>query len=132
MSSCFCCFQENTIEPGADAFGNITRLDNLLEGMAQNLENHRGELENLFQQMEEAKAEVGRPFPQEEELKEKTERLNHLNMELNIGGKEKNTERNRTDKDGKTSIKRLLRRMGVEASASTPTPQKGKETEVVI
>ena len=117
---------------GADAFGNITRLDNLLEGMAQNLENHRGELENLFQQMEEAKAEVGRPFPQEEELKEKTERLNHLNMELNIGGKEKNTERNRTDKDGKTSIKRLLRRMGVEASASTPTPQKGKETEVVI
>ena len=61
----------HTIELGADAFGNITRLDNLLEGMAQNLENHRGELENLFQQMEEAKAEVGRPFPQEEELKKK-------------------------------------------------------------
>ena len=122
----------HTIEPSADAFGNITRLDNLLEGMAQNLENHRGELENLFQQMEEAKAEIGRPFPQEEELKEKAERLNHLNMELNIGGKERSRERNRTDKDEKTSIKRLLHHMGVEASASMPTPQRGKEAEVAI
>lgn len=118
----------HTIEPGADAFGNITRLDNLLEGMAQNLENHRGELENLFQQMEEAKAEIGRPFPQEEELKEKAERLNHLNMELNIGGKERSRERNRTDKDEKTSIKRLLHHMGGRSFCQYAHSSKGKRS----
>ena len=122
----------HTIEPGSDIFGNITRLDNLLDGIAQNLENHKGELQNLIQQMEDAKTEVQRPFPQEMELAEKAERLNRLNIELNIGGKEKNMERNRTEQDGKPSIKRLLRRMGVESATSISVAQKKKETEVVI
>ena len=65
----------HTISLGADVFGNITRMDNVLEGMRDNLEQHQTVLGNLLQQMEDAKVEVKRPFPQEAELAEKSERL---------------------------------------------------------
>lgn len=123
--------RSHTIEPGSDPFGNITRMDNVLEGMRDNLEQHRATLSNLIQQMEDAKVEVKRPFPQEAELAEKSERLAALNVALNIGGKDKPSGRERQKCDGKTSIKRLLRRMGVESAASA-APKKDKEMEVAI
>lgn len=109
----------------------ITRMDNVLEGMRDNLEQHQTVLGNLLQQMEDAKVEVKRPFPQEAELAEKSERLAALNVALNIGGKDKPNSRERQKHDGKTSIKRLLRRMGVESAASA-APKKDKEMEVAI
>lgn len=123
--------RSHTIEPGSDPFGNITRMDNVLEGMRDNLEQHRAALSNLIQQMEDAKVEVKRPFSQEAELAEKSERLAALNVALNIGGKDKPSGRERQKCDGKTSIKRLLRRMGVEYAASA-APKKDKEMEVAI
>ena len=68
---------------------------------------------------------------QEAELAEKSERLAALNVALNIGGKDKPNSRERQKHDGKTSIKRLLRRMGVESAASA-APKKDKEMEVAI
>ena len=125
--------RSHTIEPGNDPFGNITRLDNLLDGIRENLGQHREELENLLQQTEEAKVEVKRPFPQEAELAEKSERLSVLNVALNIGGKDKPRDKEeRQARDGKTSIKRLLRRMGVESAASAAAPRKEKDMEVMI
>lgn len=123
--------RSHTFEPGSDPFGNITRMDNVLEGMRDNLEQHQTVLGNLLQQMEDAKVEVKRPFPQEAELAEKSERLAALNVALNIGGKDKPNSRERQKHDGKTSIKRLLRRMGVESAASA-APKKDKEMEVAI
>lgn len=123
--------RSHTFEPGSDPFGNITRMDNVLEGMRDNLEQHQTVLGNLLQQMEDAKVEVKRPFPQETELAEKSERLAALNVALNIGGKDKPNSRERQKHDGKTSIKRLLRRMGVESAASA-APKKDKEMEVAI
>ena len=64
---------------GTDTFGNITRLDNALEGLPKRLEMNEMELDNLKKQFETAKVDVERPFPQEEELKAKTDRLNELN-----------------------------------------------------
>ncbi len=125
--------RSHTIEPGSDPFGNITRLDNLLDGIRENLGQHKEELENLLQQTEEAKVEVKRPFPQEAELAEKSERLSVLNVALNIGGKDKPRDKGeRQARDGKTSIKRLLRRMGVESAASAAAPRKEKDMEVTI
>ena len=125
--------RSHTIEPGNDPFGNITRLDNLLDGIRENLGQHKEELENLLQQTEEAKVEVKRPFPQEAELAEKSERLSVLNVALNIGGKDKPRDKEeRQARDGKTSIKRLLRRMGVESAASAAAPRKEKDMEVMI
>ena len=125
--------RSHTMEPGSDPFGNITRLDNLLDGIRENLGQHKEELENLLQQTEEAKVEVKRPFPQEAELAEKSERLSVLNVALNIGGKDKPRDKGeRQARDGKTSIKRLLRRMGVESAASAAAPRKEKDMEVTI
>ena len=73
---------------GTDIFGNITRLDNALEGLPKRLEMNEMELDNLKKQFETAKVDVERPFPQEEELKAKTDRLNELNALLNVDKRE--------------------------------------------
>lgn len=79
------------VEFGADARGNITRIDNALDRLAENLEDWQTKLANLLQQQEAAKAEVGKPFPQEEELRQKSARLAELDAELNIGAKQQET-----------------------------------------
>ena len=73
---------------GTDTFGNITRLDNALEGLPKRLEMNEMELDNLKKQFETAKVDVERPFPQEGELKAKTDRLNELNALLNVDKRE--------------------------------------------
>ena len=73
---------------GTDTFGNITRLDNVLEGLPKRLEMNELELDNLKKQFETAKIDVERPFPQEEELKTKTARLNELNALLDVDKRE--------------------------------------------
>ena len=73
---------------GTDTFGNITRLDNALEGLPKRLEMNEMELDNIKKQFETAKIDVERPFPQEEELKAKTDRLNELNALLNVDKRE--------------------------------------------
>ena len=73
---------------GTDIFGNITRLDNALEGLPKRLEMNEMELDNLKKQFETAKVDVERPFPQEEELQTKTTRLNELNALLNVDKRE--------------------------------------------
>ena len=122
----------HSLEPGSDPSGNITRIDNALDSMKENLQKHRAELANLLQQTEDAKVEVKRPFPKEAELAEKSNRLNVLNVALNIGGKDAPKDRERQRHDGKTSIKRLLRQMGVESAASASAPKKENDLEVAI
>ena len=73
---------------GTDTFGNITRLDNALEGLPKRLEINEMELDNIKKQFETAKVDVERPFPQEEELQTKTARLNELNALLNVDKRE--------------------------------------------
>lgn len=73
---------------GTDTFGNITRLDNALEGLPKRLEINEQELENVKTQFETAKVDVEKPFNQEEELKTKTARLNELNALLNVDKRE--------------------------------------------
>ena len=70
---------------GTDTFGNITRLDNVLEGLSKRLEMNEMELDNIKKQFETAKVDVERPFPQEEEL---NDRLNELNALLNVDKRE--------------------------------------------
>ena len=72
---------------GKDPRGNLTRIDNALNGMADRLATVRSKLDSLYSQMETAKAELGKPFPQEEELRVKSARLAELNIALNIDDK---------------------------------------------
>ena len=73
-----------TISLGTDPAGNITRIDNAIEKIGDNLEAVKAELEGLEKQFEVAKEEVKKPFAKEQELKEKTDRLNVLNGLLNV------------------------------------------------
>lgn len=73
-----------TISLGTDPAGNITRIDNAIEKISDNLEAVKAELEGLEKQFEVAKEEVKKPFSKEQELKEKTDRLNVLNALLNV------------------------------------------------
>ena len=69
---------------GKDARGNLTRIDNALNGIPERMQAVQDKLANLREQVETAKAELGKPFPQEEELRTKSARLAELNAELNI------------------------------------------------
>ena len=81
-------------ELGTDAFGNITRINNTLEGLPKRLEGAKSQLENLLNQQELAKEELQKPFALAGELAEKEARLARLNAELNIedGGSQGRTD----------------------------------------
>lgn len=74
----------HTAKLGLDARGNLTRIDNALNGMQGRLQSVQKELENLYNQQAAAKVEVQKPFMQEQELKDKTARLAILDRELNM------------------------------------------------
>lgn len=74
----------HTTHLGTDVFGNIQRLDNLLDFMSERLQDTEQLLENTRAQLASAKAEVAKPFPQEEELRTKTARLEELNILLDM------------------------------------------------
>lgn len=72
-------------ELGADALGNMTRIENTLKGITGKVEANEEKLQELQRQMKNAEEEIGRPFKQEQELKEKAERLTAVNALLNLG-----------------------------------------------
>ena len=73
---------------GSDIFGNILRLDHLLDGMEDRMRACKEQLENTKLQLENAKLEVDKPFPHEDELKTKSARLDELNILLNMDKRE--------------------------------------------
>ena len=77
------------VELGSDPSGNITRIDNALNGIENKLSNTESNLEDTKKNYENAKIEIKRPFPQEEELKAKSKRLDELNIKLNLNEKDK-------------------------------------------
>ena len=78
----------HTVSLGMDVFGNIQRLDNLLDGMEKQLQACEAQLENTKAQLANAKEDVEKPFPQEEELNTKSARLDELNILLNLDQRE--------------------------------------------
>ena len=76
------------VELGSDPLGNLTRIENELAKLPARLEAAQIKLAETIEQLETAKAEVQKPFTFEEELKEKSERLNALNIELNLDKKD--------------------------------------------
>jgi len=75
------------VDLGADAFGNITRINNALNELPEKLEGAKSQLESILVQQEAAKVELAKPFMLGDELAEKEAKLALLNAELNIDGK---------------------------------------------
>lgn len=107
-----------TAELSADPSGSISRINNALEKIPENLENHKERLVTLRGELESAKEEAARPFPKETEFSEKSARLNQLNIELDMDGKgEDVNEQEQEDKasepptmdSGKQSILKALK-----------------------
>jgi len=73
-----------TISLSSDIRGNLTRIDNALDGLEKQLDMTVERLETTKSQQSDAKTQVDRPFPQEQELQSKTARLNELNTFLNM------------------------------------------------
>ena len=76
------------VELGSDPLGNLTRIENELAKLPTRLEAAKTKRAETIAQLETAKVEVQKPFAFEEELKEKSERLNTLNIELNLDKKD--------------------------------------------
>lgn len=76
-----------SIELGDDVYGNLKRIDNLLNSYPDKLKTEEALLEDVKKQLGNAKEEVNRPFEKEDELMDKTKRLSELNKELDIGNK---------------------------------------------
>jgi hypothetical protein len=78
----------HTVKLGTDIHGNITRLNNALEGFTVSLDQCEVRLASTQTQLEAAKGEVDRPFPQEQEYSDKSARLKELNILLNMDQKD--------------------------------------------
>jgi hypothetical protein len=72
------------IDMGDSALGNITRLNNVLNGLEDRITKTEEELQDCGNQERLAREQLEKPFAQEEELAEKSARLAKLNLELNI------------------------------------------------
>ena len=131
---------------GADALGNITRINNALEAMPAQLEGAQTKLSNVEHQLETAKTGVNKPFAQEAELSEKLDRLTALNALLNMDekgndaigmdeeGQEAEPERKLADRPAeRTSLKGKLSEMkarvsGTPAGRDAVDKTRGNET----
>jgi hypothetical protein len=72
------------IDMGDSASGNITKLNNILNGFEGKVSKTEGELRDCANQVRLAQEQLEKPFTQEGELAEKSARLAKLNLELNI------------------------------------------------
>lgn len=84
----FCGKAKHKVDLGSDALGNLTRIENELSKLPARLEATKTKKAETIAQLEIAKEEIKKPFAFEDELKEKTERLNALNIELNLNEKD--------------------------------------------
>ena len=76
------------VELGDDVYGNITRIDNVIDSIPKKLEIEKTLYDETYQQFMNAKEEVEKPFEKEDELQSLSKRLSKLDKELDIGGKD--------------------------------------------
>ena len=111
---------------GTDARGNLTRLDNALDGFPDRIARAENQLQTLYQQQEAAEIEVQKPFPKEAELAEKSARLAELDTLLNMESRpEPEQDTPETEQDEQSEEHRPSVLAGLKAAAAEkPMPNK--------
>lgn len=71
-----------TINLSQSEIGNMTRIENAVNGIGSKAAEFKATAENIEKELAEAKIEFEKPFPQEQELKEKLARQSFLEREL--------------------------------------------------
>lgn len=79
---------EYAVSLGSDKSGNLTRINNALNGIEKIKEKAETTLSLVQSQLETAKMEVNKPFEHEDKLQEKSRRLAKLTIELKLDEKE--------------------------------------------
>ena len=72
------------VDLSSSPVGNMVKLENLLGGISQNKVVLEERIAQYQRDMEQSKLEYEKPFAQEQELNEKIDRLNALNVELDL------------------------------------------------
>ena len=75
---------DHKAELSTSPVGNMVKLENLLGGMAEELDFLTKKIEQYERDLEQSKSEYEKPFAQEAELSEKIARLNELNVQLDL------------------------------------------------
>lgn len=126
-----------TAELSTDVVGNITRINNALEKIPENLERNRHRLETLQMELASAKEEAARPFPQEEELEQKSARLSQLNKELDNEEKKPKEKPARAEENAaetageKPSILKALKQFDRPAPVAAETAKEARREAVL-
>lgn len=104
----------HTVKLGSDIHGNITRINNVIDGFGDDMALCREKLDNTKKQWNRAISELDKPFDQVDELKAKMTLLNEVNALLSMDEKDnsvlggdssqENKKRNISPKDLKGSI----------------------------
>ena len=74
----------HNVELGESASGNLTRIENAIEGIPARLQEAQEKLENLHGQVRAAEEELGKEFSHALKLREKNARLSELNVLLSM------------------------------------------------
>ena len=114
---------------GADARGNLTRLDNALDSFPDRIACAENQLQTLYQQRDAAQVEVEKPFPKEAELVEKSARLAELDTLLNMEGRPEPEREEPETEQGERRPSVLAGLKTAAAEKSTPNKQHKKEAE---
>jgi len=75
---------KHTVELSDSDIGSIARIENCINGLEKNLENHRTKLSETQNQLEASKIQVSKPFEQEQELHTVLTELANINALLNV------------------------------------------------
>ena len=75
---------DHKAELSSSPVGNMVKLENLLGGIAEELDFLTKKIEQYERDLEQSKLEYEKPFAQEAELSEKIARLNELNVQLDL------------------------------------------------
>ena len=108
---------------------NLTRLDNVIQKMPEQMELEKSKLDALYQQKADAEKQLKEPFPQEDQLKEKTKRLEELAAALDIDSHEKK-ESSHPDKEVNQENQQQTRSVPSRQSRFSRFRQEREEVEV--
>lgn len=75
---------DHQVELGSDVYGNIARMDHVLDSMESKLKDTELKLAAVQSQLKNAEVEVKKPFDKEKEMKDKVSRLSELDQKLNL------------------------------------------------
>lgn len=99
------------VELGNDVYGNLTRIDNVIENIPKSLKVERELLQNTLQQLHNAELEVEKPFEKEDELNDALKKLSKINKELDLDKKENipdtSVQKNDTGVGHKSKVNRM-------------------------